>query len=284
MPEFALPRTSVEIVEHGGLRYRLLLAWPAEAAPPAGYPVVYLLDADTSFGTMVETIRQRSRRADATGVPPTVVAGISPIVDVGDKGRRTRDFTPPGLVPPAGEWDAGDLPETGGGDRFLALLTGELRQRAEQTFAIDPERRTLFGHSLGGFFALHVLFSQPGSFRTFVAASPSIWWDVEGVMTRADRLAASNLEPAPRVLLTAGSHEQTIAPWQPASRFTEEVSARRERRRMVGHVLELGERLKPLTARGGAVEAVEFPGEDHASVVPLTISRAARFGPGLLER
>jgi hypothetical protein len=52
---------------------------------------------------------------------------------------------------------------------------------------------------------------------------------------------------------------------------------------MVDHVIELGQRLAPLRERDGAVNVVEFAGEDHASVVPLTINRALRFGPGMID-
>lgn len=285
-PEFSLPRTSVEVLTHADGRYHLQLAWPQEPPPDTGYPIVYLLDAEIGFGTMVESIRQRSRRPDATGVPPSVVAGISLVVDrPEDKARRTFDFTPQGLEPPAGEWPRGAAPATGGAEAFLGWLTTAVRQRAEHGRAIDAGRRTIFGHSLGGLFVLHALSAAPAAFRTFVAASPSIWWDVAGVRARADRLAQAVPPPAPRVLLTAGSHEQTLAPWQSAavSASSNDVRDRRDRRRMVDHVLDLGQRLSALRTRGGAVEALVFEGEDHASVVPLTINRALRFGPGLID-
>lgn len=284
LPEFTLPRTSVQVVEHDGARYRIFTAWPQEPAPPAGYPIVYLLDADAAFGTLVETIRMRSRRPDATGVPPSLVVGVSLVVDqAGDKARRTRDFTPRGLMPPAGEWPADATPETGGADIFLSFLVNDVRRMIEGAYDIDASRRTIVGHSLGGFFVLHALFSRPSSFATFVAASPSIWWDVAGVMARAGALAQSAAAPAPRVLLTAGEYEQALAPWQPVSALTDDVRARRDRRRMVDHVMDLAQRLAPLAGRGGAVDCVLMPGEDHASVVPLTISRAVRFGLGRIE-
>lgn len=282
-PELTLPRTAVRTLRHDGADYRLLLGWPDEPPPEAGYPIVYTLDADTTFTTMVEIIRQRSRRPDATGVPPSVVAGIGLVAPrPGDRTRRTRDFTPDGLVAPPDEWPDGLAPPTGGAGGLLDWLTGEARRAAEEGFPIDAQRRTIFGHSLAGFFVVHTLLTRPAAFRTFVAASPSIWWDPAGVMRRADALAASPSAGAPRVLLSAGEYEQAMAPWQPASAFTDAVRARRARRRMVDHVVELANRLAPLRDSGGAVECLRLAGEDHASVLPLTMSRAARFGPGLL--
>ncbi len=40
--------------------YRIYVAWPAEEPPPDGYPVLYILDANAVFGTVVEAIRLRS--------------------------------------------------------------------------------------------------------------------------------------------------------------------------------------------------------------------------------
>lgn len=283
LPEVTLPRTSVQTLHHAGADYRLLLAWPDEPAPVDGYPIIYALDADATFAMLVSLIRQRSRRPDATGVPPSVVAAIGLAASHADRTRRTWDFTPAGLVPPTGEWPSGAEPRTGGAPALLDWLTEEVREVAERRFPIDPARRTIVGHSLAGFFVVDALLESPARFGTFVAASPSLWWDPQGVMGRAARLASSPAAPAPRVLLSVGEYEQDIAPWQPASAFTEGVRARRARRRMVDHVVELAERLAPLGARGGAVECLRLAGEDHASVIPLTLSRAVRFGPGLLS-
>ncbi|MBW7460240.1 alpha/beta hydrolase, partial [Paenibacillus sepulcri] len=54
-----IPRT-VQRVMHsrdGRSEYRICVAYPGEEAPPAGFPVIYLLDANAVFGTMVETMR-----------------------------------------------------------------------------------------------------------------------------------------------------------------------------------------------------------------------------------
>lgn len=127
---------------------------------------------------------------------------------------------------------------------------------------------------------VHVLLNAPEHFETFVAASPSIWWDPDGVMAAADALAHDASRPAPRVLITAGEYEQSPAPWQPSGAMTADAVTRRERRQMVSLVEELGRRVAPIRSRGGAVRTIVFPGEDHASVVPLTINHALRFGPG----
>src|SRR3546814_15077313 len=53
----------------------------------------------------------------------------------------------------------------------------------EKRYAVDSRRQALYGHSLGGLFALHMLYSHPGAFRTIIAASPSIWWDNQAILS-----------------------------------------------------------------------------------------------------
>lgn len=279
-PEVTLPHTTWRVLTHAGARYFLRLAWPAGPAPADGFPLLCLLDAHVSFATAVESIRARSHRPDATGVPPTVVVGLS-LDPPRDRRRRTWDFTPADLARPADDevTDDDDI-ETGGAGAFLDLLADTVLPDVAREWPIDPARRTLVGHSLSGFFVLHALVTRPALFETFVAASPSIWWDPAGVMARAAALAGDDHQPAPRVLVTAGEYEQAPAPWQPADAWTADALDRRQRRQMVTYVEQIGRHLAPLAARGGSARTIIFPGEDHASVVPLTINQALRFGPG----
>lgn len=65
-PSVDMIRRSVELphAEHwvmrsraGNRRYRIIAAQPMGQAPPSGYPVIYLLDGNSVFHTMVETLR-----------------------------------------------------------------------------------------------------------------------------------------------------------------------------------------------------------------------------------
>jgi predicted alpha/beta superfamily hydrolase len=278
LPEVTLPETGWRVLTHADARYILRVAWPSDTPPPAGFPVIYLLDAAVSFATTVECVRARSHRPDATAVPPAVVVGLS-LDSPRDHQRRTWDFTPADLSRP----DDDEVPAgtaIGGANALLDFLATDVVASVEREWPIDPTRRTLLGHSLSAFFVLHALFARPTLFEAYVAASPSIWWDPTGVTTRAAALARNPPQPVPRVLLTAGEYEQAPAPWQPPGSWTAEAIARRQRRQMVSHVTRLGETLAPLATRGGVVRTLVFPGEDHASVVPLTINQALRFGPG----
>ncbi len=56
--------------------YRLFIFKPNTTPPETGFPVMYVLDGNSLFGTMVEAIRLQSRRPEKTGVVPAIIVGI----------------------------------------------------------------------------------------------------------------------------------------------------------------------------------------------------------------
>jgi predicted alpha/beta superfamily hydrolase len=275
-----------------GTSYHVAVAEPIGPAPPGGYPIVYMLDAGSSFATMVEAIRARCRRPDATGVGPAFVVGIG-MHGMNDGGageraesraRRTYDYTPGPAVTPDDHSIPGGADGAGGADAFCWFLEQELipvveRDIIESGKRVDPRRRVLFGHSLAGFFALWMLTRGSRAFDAVIAASPSIWWNPPLLL---DPLAVPGEAPwraaadawRPRVMLTVGEHEQRRAPWQPMDAWTDDAIRRRTERRMVDAAREMA---SALGRAGAIVDFHEFAGEDHASVVILSIARALRF-------
>lgn len=239
-----------------GRDYRIYLYTPEEEPPAAGYPVIYLLDANSVFGTMVESMRLQTRRFGGAAV----IVGIGYETDAPFDPARHYDYTLPvpvselPLHPEGGKW-----PEQGGADAFLTFVDEELKPAIERHFPIDRSRQTIFGHSLGGLFVLHTLFTKPQSFQNFVAGSPSLHWNERFLLEEERRFSARALQEnlGVRVLLAVGELEKTHH-----SRINERVR-------------ELVERLEELS--GIAVTHKEFAGEDHVSVLPVLISQAVRF-------
>jgi len=109
-----------------------------------------------------------------------------------------------------------------------------------------------------------------------VAVSPSLWRDRDAVFTAVGALQEDPARPLSdrRVLITVGEYEQTLAPWQVGQPGTDAIAQRRRDRQMVDDARRLAARLDPLTA---TVRFELFAGEDHASVVTLSISKCLRL-------
>jgi predicted alpha/beta superfamily hydrolase len=273
-----LPRSREQQLELDGRIYRVFLAWPAQPPPPAGYPLFYVLDANAAYATVVEAIRMRAHRPDATAVGPAVVIGIAyPGDEPYHRARRTFDYTPPRDRLTSFDGSVDPSLAIGGRETFLAMITGELTTMVAREFPIDRTQRTIIGHSLAGFFVLHTLVTSPGSFDTYVAISPSIWWDRQLLVRQAKQLPAlrTSASPVVKVMVTVGEYEQSLAPWQQRRPPVGTVAERRVERRMIDHARELAELLADVPRARVRFEILA--GQDHASVVPLSISEALRF-------
>jgi predicted alpha/beta superfamily hydrolase len=255
---------AIDIAARNGATYRVMVAVPEGAPPPGGFPVLYLLDGNAVFASMVEALRIQGARGAATGVAPGVVVGLGYRVDGPyDRARRTLDYTPqadPALLgerPDGGAWS-----ETGGADRFLDVLEGELMPLVAGLAPVDAARQALFGHSLGGLCALHALLTRPVAFARIVAVSPSLWWD-GGALLR--RLGARRPGPAPRVMIAVGSEEEP-----PETPGEDPHAARRRAHRLVSNARAFAEGLP-------AESFLILPGENHGSAVHAAIGPALRF-------
>jgi predicted alpha/beta superfamily hydrolase len=264
-PPVTLPDTHMRPVAAPDVgRYELMIHVPPHPAPPAGFPAIYLLDANADFATMVDAVRRGSRRPDSTGIPPAVIIGIGHPGDAPyDQGRRQRDFT---TVRPERE-------ASGGAPGFLAFVRDVVKPTVRGSLPINPSHEILFGHSLAGYFTLWAMMQEPRGFAGYAAISPSIWWDEQGLTGALKRAPAG--EKHPRLLLAVGEWEEALAPWQADLPRRPEIEVRRRERRMIGAARDLAARC----ARTGTFE-VKFEcvaGQDHSSIVPASVSLALRF-------
>ena len=149
-------------------------------------------------------------------------------------------------------------------------------------YPADAADQSLMGYSLGGLFALRVLFHHPEAYRTYVVGSPSIWWNQREVLGDEAAFAAAVRagKTAPRILVTSDRWEQdSHSPEIPAS-GAERAAALKEMdgARMVDNARELASRLASL--HGGKdyrVRYVLFPEETHLTGMPASGSRGLVF-------
>jgi predicted alpha/beta superfamily hydrolase len=197
---------------------------------------------------------------------------------------RYRDLTPVTedqslfpTNPPLAEADQG-----GKSELFYRFLVEELRPVVLKSYPVNAHEQSLYGHSLGGLFVLNVLFKHSDAFNSYIASSPSIWWDKRSVLKgEADFVAKEKTSKVPlHVLISVGAKEQdaytSAPPGQPMS--LAEINKRIAEARMVVNARELADRLMKIDARPGLiVRFQDFSAEDHISVVPASISRALEF-------
>jgi predicted alpha/beta superfamily hydrolase len=186
----------------GQRHYRLWIGKPDRPAPAAGYPVLWMLDGNAALGALDSAQLQRL----AAGQAPLLVAVGYQTEQRIERIGRTYDYTPalPGLTE---QRDPLTGQPSGGVDAFLDLLTQRMRPRVAEVAPIDLQRQTLWGHSYGGLAVLHALFTRPGAFSDYAAASPSLWWHDGAVVREAQGLQQRLGDSRPTLLLMRGGEE-----------------------------------------------------------------------------
>ena len=164
----------------GKRHYRIQIAVPKQAAPAGGSAVLYMLDGNAALDTLTDADLQ----ALGQGQAPVLVAVGYDVPTRNDVVSRAYDYTPPRfedgkLMPNPVVRDR----EGGGADIFMEFIRAHVKPLVRQRAAIDPAREYLWGHSYGGLFTLHVLYTQPDAFARYIVGDPSAWW-ADGVLVQ----------------------------------------------------------------------------------------------------
>lgn len=249
---FAIPGAEQRtVISNRGASYRIMVYKPEVPAPETGFPVIYMLDANSAFGSMAETVRLQTRGPHM--LEPAVVVGIGYDTDQPfETNRRFYDYTVyADKTELPNRKDGSEWPTTGGADVFLTFIEEELKPLIEQEISIDRNRQTLFGHSLGGLFTLYTMFTKRQAFQVYAAGSPSIWWKNQFLFPLAERFAKeaqeSTAEPIQTSLLIGIGSE--------------------EKAEMVVDAKEMYERLSSSNIPGMQVQYRCFDDEGHLSVL-----------------
>lgn len=144
--------------------YHLYVRLPQDYTPDSSskYPTVYLLDGGITYPLLAAYSRYLDFAED---IPPLIIVGISYGTDDFREGnRRSTDFTAP----------AKDRAHYGGAEKFQAMLRNELFPLVEDRFPSDPNRRILFGQSIGGQFAIYSALTDPSMFMGLIASNPAL--------------------------------------------------------------------------------------------------------------
>jgi predicted alpha/beta superfamily hydrolase len=263
-----------------GRTYRIFVSSPLTPAPKGGFPVLYVLDGNGAFpianGQAVLSL--------FGGAKPVLVVGVGYPVAAAAMSLRNRDLTPtqPGPRDPGGWSDKPKPEDYGGADAFHRFMMEELRPAIASLYPVNASDQSLMGYSLGGLFTLDMLFKHPNAYRSFIAGSPSIWFNDrevlkgEGAFSKTVRSGVA----APRILITSDRWEQSEeAPDLPnAAEARTKALAEMARFRMVDNARELADWLKALPGGAGyEVIYTLFPEETHLTGIPAATSRGVAF-------
>lgn len=210
-------------------------------------PVVYLLDAEYSFGAVAYTIRRLIK--DGL-IPPVLLVGVAYEVSYDEYyRRRERDFTPT-----AAHLD--EFPNAGQGRLFGRFLRQELVPFIERTYRVIPEDRTIIGLSFSGLFSTYLLFNEVGLFSRYVIVSPSLWWDGGIVFRHESDYHRQHSDLLARLYLAAGEDDG---------------------QNILTDLRRLNEVLAERNYRGLEYRMKLFPEETHRTVFPIAVSHGLRF-------
>ncbi|MFQ6573992.1 alpha/beta hydrolase [Pseudomonas sp. UM16] len=186
----------------GQRHYQLWIGQPRYPAPKDGYPVLWMLDGNAAIGALDA---EQLKRLEPSRAPLLVAIGYQTPLRI-ERTARTFDYTPR-LAGVAKQEDPLTGQPSGGADAFLELLRERIQPTVAAQVPIDTHEQTLWGHSYGGLLVLHALFTQPGAFQHYAAASPSLWWGDQAILTHTRGLAQRLHGQHAQLLLMRGSAE-----------------------------------------------------------------------------
>ena len=248
----------------GKRRYRIQIAVPRTPAPADGRPALYMLDGNAALDALTDADLQALGTQAATPVLVAVGYDVSTRVDVTS---RAYDYTPPTIehgkrVPtPVVRGREG-----GGADIFMDFIRTQVKPLARKQAAIDPAREYLWGHSYGGLFTLHVLFTQPDAFARYIVGDPSTWWN-DGVLLDEWKRFDARQAAGKRVAMLVGTKPRDPARPSPAGAITN-AGVQAEPRATVSDIAD------GLRAGGAIASHEAFPQFGHGEMLRASLVRA----------
>lgn len=227
------------------------------------YPVVYLLDGDAHFESVVGMIQQLSQKNGNTVCPEMIVIGI-PNTD------RTRDLTPTHIVSDLPMMDSNFSRSTGGGETFAAFLEKELMPHVDSAYPTQPYKM-LIGHSFGGLTAMNILINHTKLFNAYIAIDPSMWYDKERFLKTTEQKLTNQKYNGTRLYLGIAN---TMPDGMTVDKMLKDTSSTT---RHIRSIFALDKFIKTHTQNGLKFSSKYYPDDDHGSVPLITEYDGLRF-------
>lgn len=228
------------------------------------YPVVYLLDGDAHFYSVVGMIQQFSQVNGNTICPEMIVVGI-PNTD------RTRDLTPSHIeIDPFTKDSSAFFKTSGGGENFISFIEKELMPYIESAYPAAPYKM-LIGHSFGGLAVMQTFLHHTDLFNSYICIDPSIWWDNEKLLNETKPfLQSTKLEGKSFYLGIANTMEEGMG----IKQVVKDTSADTKH---IRSILALQTVLENNKQNGFRYKGKYYPDDSHGSVPLISEYDALRF-------
>jgi len=169
-----------------------------DAVGAARYPVLYMPDGGVQedFPHVAATVDAGIRAGE---MRPMLVVGI-------ENTERRRDVTGPTEV----EEDRKIAPRVGGSAAFRGFIRHELMPEVRRRYRVADEP-AIIGESLARLFIVDTFFLEPQMFDTYIALSPSLWWNNEELVRKAGERLKGRADLR-KTLYLSSADEDNIAP------------------------------------------------------------------------
>ncbi|WP_430412658.1 alpha/beta hydrolase-fold protein [Kordia sp.] len=232
---------------------RKVLIYVPKDTPEKTYPVIYLLDGDAHFHSVVAIMRQLSPIHRNVILPEMMIVGIS-------NTKRTRDLTP----------TKGELPGSGGGANFISFVEKELIPHINATYPTKPYR-VFIGHSLGGLTVMNTLIHTPNLFNAYVAIDPSMHWNKKKLLHQIKNTTLDKKYANKTLFLgianTMRKDMDTVSVQKDTTASTKHIRA----------ILELNSYLRKDTQKYLSFKGKYYADDDHGSIPFIATYDALRY-------
>ena len=270
--------------------FRIFIGKPATIEEGKLYPIIYALDGNASFTSVMGTQRMLTQGGE---VPASFVIGIGYPGDTlwSAMANRNRDYAP--TEPGEMEARALGISTQAGGPAFLQFIQEELKPVLGEKYPIDGDNGTLQGVSLGGLFAAWILLTEPSAFNKYILSSPAIWWRNEQFMEWEEAYSQIHKDLQATVFISAGALEVkehlradavAIAEKNPMLRAQVESMIAWSDEHGWPEVAKLtpkfASKLQSRNYPGLTIHCHNMPDENHMSVASSITSRGLRYVNG----
>ena len=227
------------------------------------YPVVYLLDGDGHFSSVIRMIQQ-SNAANGNRIFPEMI--VVAILNT----HRSRDLTPTNyLYGPNGK-RVKDFKTSGGGEKFIAFIEKELIPHIDSVYPTSPYK-ILIGHSLGGLAAMNILINHTNLFNTYIVIEPSMWWDQKKLLKQAHEVLQQKIFEGKTLFLGIAN---TMPPGMDTFKVREDISGETAH---IRSIFELADVFEDNPENGLNFKYKYYNEENHGSIPAIAHYDALHF-------